>query len=778
MSDRLRRWLPVSEIPTLVLVLLLVMVLANSTVAMEWVKGSELWVQVAIWAALVMGLLALVRPLPAAVSLTLGLVGAVLVPYLLNGHALVLAHPSDPFGIPSPDTWIARINASDQQSDASLFLFVGSAAFWVVGGWLAWCVVRWRRPLVGLYPGTAILATNILNSRDEQNGYTLLFLLITFALLLWNSYRASLLTALRSGLKLSSDSRWDFWETGVTATVVVMLVAIFLPPLSSQDATVNVENGVFRDWAQFQQNLSRQVLIGHGGTAPLSIGFALEAGLAGPLKPKGNVVFTYSVSSQYTGPRYFRGVNLDTGLRRYEWSYIPNPFGYQTFVAKSEAIPYADLALLSQQTGTFDITMDRPPNVAPDVLFYPGQLLKINRDVTVFESLRTSAPPPLVNIDRVSSTHPPSSLGKYRVNVQYPNPTEAELRNAGTDYPSWVAPFQAISGVARVQAAPGVVPAPAAGPPAGPLDPFLQKIATLAGSITQGLDNPYDKATAIETYLRSNYNYTLSPQPVPPGVDPIDFFLFSSKAAYCQYFASAMGDLLRASGIPARLVNGYGAGTYDSKTKQYVVRDLDAHTWVEAYFPHLGWVPFEPTPDIQGGYFPIPRAATDQGCSSDAQCSVQAGAVPNAETGSLARSGRGFNEPDIPEQAKARQANTAYWLAVPLVGLLLLLLALVLVSRYLRPRDPGRIWHRLALLSRLAGHPPREGETPTEYGSRLAAAMPEAASPIRDLTDNFVVLAYAPEALSRTRRGAIVEIWRQLRPHLLRRMAGRLRMAW
>ena len=404
MSDRLRRWLPVSEIPTLVLVLLLVMVLANSTVAMEWVKGSELWVQVAIWAALVMGLLALVRPLPAAVSLTLGLVGAVLVPYLLNAHALVLAHPSDPFGIPSPDTWIARINASDQQSDASLFLFVGSAAFWVVGGWLAWCVVRWRRPLVGLYPGTAILATNILNSRDEQNGYTLLFLLITFALLLWNSYRASLLTALRSGLKLSSDSRWDFWETGVAATVVVMLVAIFLPPLSSQDATVNVENGVFRDWAQFQQNLSRQVLIGHGGTAPLSIGFALEAGLAGPLKPKGNVVFTYSVSSQYTGPRYFRGVNLDTGLRRYEWSYIPNPFGYQTFVAKSEAIPYADLALLSQQTGTFDITMDRPPNVAPDVLFYPGQLLKINRDVTVFESLRTSAPPPLVNIDRVSST--------------------------------------------------------------------------------------------------------------------------------------------------------------------------------------------------------------------------------------------------------------------------------------------------------------------------------------------------------------------------------------
>src|SRR2546421_436383 len=131
-----------------------------------------------------------------------------------------------------------------------------------------------------------------------------------------------------------------------------------------------------------------------------------------------------------------------------------------------------------------------------------------------------------------------------------------------------------------------------------------------------------------------------------------------------------------------------------------------------------------------------------------------------------------------PTTPRRSSTSSATSMPIPLVGLLLLLLALVLVSRYLRPRDPGRIWQRLALLSRLAGHPPREGETPTEYGSRLAAAMPEAASPIRDLTDNFVVVAYAPEALSRTRRGAIVEIWRQLRPYLLRRMAGRLRMAW
>jgi hypothetical protein len=261
-------------------------------------------------------------------------------------------------------------------------------------------------------------------------------------------------------------------------------------------------------------------------------------------------------------------------------------------------------------------------------------------------------------------------------------------------------------------------------------------------------------------------------------VDPLEYFLFTSKQGYCEYFASAMGDLLRSIGIPTRLVNGYGPGTYDAKNKQFIVREQDAHTWVEVYFPHLGWIPFEPTPD--GQYFPISRAVSDVACSTDAQCARgENTSTSDPNTNPAKKPGVKDVPGDFPEQGSVGAAGSRpYWLIY--VGLLIGALGalFVVLSRYLRPRNPNQVWRRLNLLTRLAGLPPRTGETPREYGGRLAAAIPEAATPIRELTDNFVVAAYAPPALARASWARIVEVWGELRPHLLRRLAGRLRPAW
>ena len=78
----------------------------------------------------------------------------------------------------------------------------------------------------------------------------------------------------------------------------------------------------------------------------------------------------------------------------------------------------------------------------------------------------------------------------------------------------------------------------------------------------------------------------------------LDTFLFGNKLGYCQQFSGAMALLLRMGGVPARVASGFAPGSYDRKRKEYVVRDLDAHSWVEAYFPGYGWVPFDPTPAI------------------------------------------------------------------------------------------------------------------------------------------------------------------------------------
>ena len=92
---------------------------------------------------------------------------------------------------------------------------------------------------------------------------------------------------------------------------------------------------------------------------------------------------------------------------------------------------------------------------------------------------------------------------------------------------------------------------------------------------------------------RDGFTYTEAP---PAKARTLDGFLFDAKPGYCQQFSGAMALLLRMGGIPARVATGFSTGATDRKTGEYVVRDFDAHSWVEAYFPSYGWVTFDPTP--------------------------------------------------------------------------------------------------------------------------------------------------------------------------------------
>jgi protein-glutamine gamma-glutamyltransferase len=126
------------------------------------------------------------------------------------------------------------------------------------------------------------------------------------------------------------------------------------------------------------------------------------------------------------------------------------------------------------------------------------------------------------------------------------------------------------------------------------LDP---RIRSLAEQITASSDNRYDKASAIETYLRTHFQYTLQLSRTVPR-DPLANFLFERKQGHCEYFASSMAIMLRTLGIPARIVNGFHSGEFNDLTSQYVIRASDAHSWVEAFFPNYGWISFDPTPGV------------------------------------------------------------------------------------------------------------------------------------------------------------------------------------
>jgi len=134
------------------------------------------------------------------------------------------------------------------------------------------------------------------------------------------------------------------------------------------------------------------------------------------------------------------------------------------------------------------------------------------------------------------------------------------------------------------------------------------RIIQLTHRITDGIQDRIQKASALERYLRENYRYSLKELPVGDG-EPLAAFLFESRQGNCEYFASALAVMLRSLEIPSRVVNGYLGGEWNPYGEYYLIRQSNAHSWVEAYFPDKGWVTLDPTP-------PIPRRPTSNLFSS------------------------------------------------------------------------------------------------------------------------------------------------------------------
>ena len=225
----------------------------------------------------------------------------------------------------------------------------------------------------------------------------------------------------------------------------------------------------------------------------------------------------------------------------------------------------------------------------------------------------------------------PTALGPgdtYTVRVYVPHPTTSQLVHAGAGYFNGVRqadlslglpqpdgktiatvlfpPFgshrTASQVISRAMGFPAVG-TPRAGPlvitdGAGGLDaiqdsPYAPAYAE-AQRLARGARTPYAFVQKVLNYLSAANGFRYNQNP-PAAQYPLATFLIN-KVGYCQQFAGEMALLLRMGGVPARVATGFTTGTYDSATKKYLVADIDAHAWVEAWFPHYGWVTFDPTP--------------------------------------------------------------------------------------------------------------------------------------------------------------------------------------
>jgi len=190
----------------------------------------------------------------------------------------------------------------------------------------------------------------------------------------------------------------------------------------------------------------------------------------------------------------------------------------------------------------------------------------------------------------------------YTVRSEVPDTTAADLQSAGGQYPEAV--------VERYTQLPASTP---------------ERVGQFTTQLTANANTPYEKARVIERWLENNKEYSLDVE--RPDGDVADAFLFDMESGYCVYYATTMTAMLRTQGIPARFVVGYTPGERVGEN-EWVVRGLDAHAWVEVYFPDEGWVRFDPTPSG-------PRESVEQNSLENARSSGQ----PNVDTSATSTGG-------------------------------------------------------------------------------------------------------------------------------------------
>ena len=323
-----------------------------------------------------------------------------------------------------------------------------------------------------------------------------------------------------------------------------------------------------------------------------------------------------------------------------------------------------------------------------------------------------------------------------RVESLVPNISPRSLRESGLDYPIWVT-----SRYLRLN------------------ESVPDRVIALSRELTATAPTPYDRAVAIENYLRG-FEYSLEIAAPPRDRDIVDYFLFDLQKGYCDYYATSMVVLARAAGLPARMVIGYHTGKFNAELGAYLVTEAEAHSWPEIYFPGYGWVEFEPTAGR-------PALSREEGLPY----------APPLDT-------------EIPTELREKEASvdlvrllrsgTQYLLAVLLGALAagaIWMLAKAFRTRALPPSTVvSTIFADLRGQAVALGMSNGSGMTPSELSHSLRSGLAKLASQsqrtrflvsadreIEQIVDTYIGASYARRRLTRHDQIETLAVWRRLR---------------
>jgi transglutaminase-like putative cysteine protease len=374
------------------------------------------------------------------------------------------------------------------------------------------------------------------------------------------------------------------------------------------------------------------------------------------------------------------------------------------------------------------------------MLLYRGQTPNF-ADVTALD-----AASPLAAGDRIATT--------ARVSVA----TVEQLRAATTQYPAWVDRYRTLPD----GSAPGTIATP-------------QRVRDLATRLARGQTNTYDIAATIEKYLRSTYGYQTTITSPPANRDVVDYFLFDAKQGYCEYFATAMTVLLRADGIPARIVTGYLPGSRQPDGT-FLSRESQAHAWVEVWFPQYGWIMFDPTPrpdvpPLQRGSLSQPPPATPTPAPAPTAATAPQPPAPN---GAAPTPQPTASAASLPEKG-GRHLSPLLFL-IPLTLALLWGLAAWYWFLPLRGLAPAAQWYaRLQRSARILGVPNARAATPYETAEAIGERLPEGRAAAYAIAHSYAEEQYAGRPPHPDFAASLRDAWNDLRSQTLRARLGRRR---
>lgn len=303
-----------------------------------------------------------------------------------------------------------------------------------------------------------------------------------------------------------------------------------------------------------------------------------------------------------------------------------------------------------------------------------------------------------------------------------------------------------------------------------------QRVVDLTKTVVRGKESQYEKALAIELFLR-RIPYSIAIPPPPADKDAVDYFLFEAKRGYADYYASTMVVMLRTVGVPARLAVGFATGRYDVAQRRFVVTEKQAHTWPEVYFAGLGWIPFEPSPnqtpidrgilasEISGSANPELDEFYDELGDEDFLVTGAATVLGGSVPGTSILGVEVPNLPDLRPLLLVLAAIVAGWFTYSFVQ-----------ERRMKPHQMVRhVYRKLVRAGRLAGIPGSTALTPHEYGFRLLndvhaisdKRFPDGA--VRAICATYAESLYSGQGISATQKNTAVKAWRRLRWRLYRR---------